>query len=1053
VAVTGYFDAVQKIYIAFYQRPADPAGLRYWGERLEAAEGNATAIINAFANAAEAQHLYGPINEGTIGDVIDSIYQALFGRTPDAEGKAYYEAAFADGTLTAGNIALAILNASKNDDQTVIANKLVVANKFTEKVDGRGFDNPEFGKGDDFAYDYTEEGKAAAARKALANVNADSKSMLDDAGVKDVLDDQAPAPTPVPGGGGSVPLNRTYTLTTDDDSFAGRHGNDKFIAKLAVPPVDAGAHGISAMGLAPMWQQTLNDGDNLNGGGGKDVLIAEIMEDVAPASLQSIETIVLSGQGALDLTNADAVERVEIQGTDLGMLGAGYAQVMDASPPDMQLDIGMADLSLTNLRTALDSLTITDALGRVAIHHDMSSWDRPADELALNLRNAIGLVEISGSVTSDVDQTILEADAVYSRLAIDSGSAEGKTAYGNYVMLAGAVPAEITVKGEANFGFIAGAFDSDGGKVPASVNAEDFTGNLAAILVGEGDTSVTGGEGDDLLGFIQIPQPVTLTVNDAPSFDVVVDGGAGDDCIVFSTEASVTATGGAGNDHFVFLQLPESTGFGERHSVDGDSDSAPNGDTDTLWLDLHSGRGRTLDLFGDTPLDNNPQEVRNIQGIERVVHFALLEDVEDHIHADMARVPEAVLELAADYNGHDVTVTSIVGAEDETDVIVSGNGIRTLTLENQVVPMGLTVQEGLIGLAIRTVSSQSIENVLEELLGDVVTDGNVLNALSKIHSAETYAQVLESLKDTSSEVVIDRLKLGEGTGALNLSLDESGSVVIKNVSGVHADVTISGGADLAFGGNSLRSAYQGDAIDASTATGNLEVYLGLGAKTVTAGQGDDIIHVHQSELAVIDLLKTEGSDIVVDGGSDIVVFQGSANNANESVAAFKGRIDGFDVKNDKIGIQADARDISPEYANGTQVTGLSKVNILEVERGDPHYATEGTVAGGTVSISTNFLKFVTFDAEVDASYSFSDVFAQAIGGGHVSGVEVGANLLAVMYDKTHEQAILFEVNSGLDDRIDVNDAGTIEVVTTIGMSADDYINLDAGNIQWFGTID
>ena len=30
MAAAAYFDQIQKIYIAFYQRPADPAGLRYW---------------------------------------------------------------------------------------------------------------------------------------------------------------------------------------------------------------------------------------------------------------------------------------------------------------------------------------------------------------------------------------------------------------------------------------------------------------------------------------------------------------------------------------------------------------------------------------------------------------------------------------------------------------------------------------------------------------------------------------------------------------------------------------------------------------------------------------------------------------------------------------------------------------------------------------------------------------------------------------------------------------------------------------------------------------
>ena len=35
MAYTDYFDTVEKIYIAYYQRPADPSGLIYWAARLE----------------------------------------------------------------------------------------------------------------------------------------------------------------------------------------------------------------------------------------------------------------------------------------------------------------------------------------------------------------------------------------------------------------------------------------------------------------------------------------------------------------------------------------------------------------------------------------------------------------------------------------------------------------------------------------------------------------------------------------------------------------------------------------------------------------------------------------------------------------------------------------------------------------------------------------------------------------------------------------------------------------------------------------------------------
>ena len=67
MAAAAYFDQVQKIYIAFYQRPADSAGLRYWAERVDAVEGDLSQMIGAFAASPEAIALYGAMDTSTVG--------------------------------------------------------------------------------------------------------------------------------------------------------------------------------------------------------------------------------------------------------------------------------------------------------------------------------------------------------------------------------------------------------------------------------------------------------------------------------------------------------------------------------------------------------------------------------------------------------------------------------------------------------------------------------------------------------------------------------------------------------------------------------------------------------------------------------------------------------------------------------------------------------------------------------------------------------------------------------------------------------------------------
>lgn len=1021
MAVSGYFDAVQEIYIAFYQRPADPAGLRFWAEHLEAEDGDLSAIVDAFANSTEAQRLYGPIDDETIGDVISNIYQSLFGRAPDDAGKAHYEAAFASGALNAGNIALAILNASQNNDKEVVANKLLVANRFTEKVDGRPFDNPEFGKGDDFAYDYTEEGKAAAARKALAGVTADPKSMLDDAGVKDVLDDKAPAP------GNSGPVGRTYELTAGHDNITGQSGNDKFIAKLVENPVHHAE--MSLMAPQPEWLPTLNDGDKINGGAGRDTLTAEILGYVTPGALTSIETVVLSGQGALDLVNATGVEHIQVKGMDQEKLAYGpiFLGEGEDSSPAINLDIGVAALTVENLGAPLKSLTITDTLGLVAINHGMIVSDAQPSKLTLNLRDAIGVVAISGKRVAEAETFDAETGKpVYGSLAIDSGSVRGTDAYGNYVLLAGSTPSEITVTGKANLGFATGLMGSEDGKMPELLNARDFKGNLAAVMVGGGDTQAIGGQGDDLLAFVSLDNAPSLlsmeaidaSVMDMPISAITVDAGAGDDCLVFVSNANVDARGGSGNDNFVFFDPMGLAGFNAGDSVDGGEG------TDTLWLAVE-GRydegpyrlmASSTELFGDEPDGGN-----NISGIEHVVHIAPSGMYGD-LHVDMTRVDAGtVLELAADYDGYDVTVDGIANSNKAVDVILSGHNVGNLAILSEKEEIGLTI---------RTVSDESRDSLLDWLAEEIGEEVS-LDVLARLHDSETYARVLSLLKQTHDDVGIDSLSLGETTTSLNLVLEGEGHAYIHDLFDLGENVStikIQGGADLSLG---IWSAFQGREIDAASTSGDLELYVGSSVTNVSGGSGNNTVHVRGAEVVEID---------VGAGGSDKVTFDSSIRDAADMErASFSVNISNFEVGSDKIVIDAGSA-INAESISGGWVNSDIEPAMYEVGVGSPDVP-------GPVSVDA-YVSLLKFASTTEAGEgSFAELFIHAIGSTQLIAGD-DANLLAVMYDAESEEAVLFTVNSGDDLLLDGSDAGSIKVITTIGMDEGAYADFDAANIAW-----
>jgi hypothetical protein len=123
---------VQKAYVAYYGRPADPGGLGYWATRMDAEGGSLNAIIGAFGYSDEFNRRYGGLSNAAL---VTKIYQQALGRDPDVVGLNWYVNELHAGRRTLQTITLDVLNgATTAPDSTVVANKLTVAAYYTAKV-------------------------------------------------------------------------------------------------------------------------------------------------------------------------------------------------------------------------------------------------------------------------------------------------------------------------------------------------------------------------------------------------------------------------------------------------------------------------------------------------------------------------------------------------------------------------------------------------------------------------------------------------------------------------------------------------------------------------------------------------------------------------------------------------------------------------------------------------------------------------------------------------------------------------------------------------------
>lgn len=276
---------IQNAYVAFFNRPADNEGLRYWGSYA----GSSADLLNTFAQSAEYKSLYSGMNNTQL---VNAVYQNLFGHAPDVKGLEYWVDNLSTGKLSIGNIADAINKGAQSTDATIIANKVAAATAFTAALDTTA---------EEVAYAGVNSTGLAAVKAWLAAVTSDAATVPNTDSVNTIV---------------TTVLNNvasngsTVTLTTGTDI--------KSATVFEAPAL------ISMTGAAV---QTLGSDDQLTGTGSADVLNATLNSAInVKPKLNGIETLNLSTTATanIDLSSATGVTAIShnanVAGADLTVL-------------------------------------------------------------------------------------------------------------------------------------------------------------------------------------------------------------------------------------------------------------------------------------------------------------------------------------------------------------------------------------------------------------------------------------------------------------------------------------------------------------------------------------------------------------------------------------------------------------------------------------------------------------------------------------------------------------------------------------------------------------
>lgn len=518
-------EAVQKLYVAYFSRPADAAGLAYWEGVVAAQNGSTAAVSAAFAGSQEYKDTFAG---QSAYQIINTIYMNLFGRPAEAAALTFWGQGLLNNAFTIDAAVTTIAGAAVGTDLTAYNSKVSAATSFTAALDTPA---------EMIGYSGTAANNAAKTWLTTV-VNADTlaAAIAPAALAATVI---AVTNPPIVGG--------TFSLTTGVDTLPGTSANDTF-----------NALSVNASGAA----ETLTAFDAIDGAAGNDTLniyTTATENEAAPANLvvTNVETVnVYNTAAAAALGDASKFTGV----TNLNQIGANAAAVTNlATTTTAGFDGTTSNISVSGNSSAA---SVSVSLKGVS------------DGSIVTLGGAkLAGVNLTGTLVDGADvNTSVDSLAVQATAGTDVTSFTINSAISATVVVNNGNKTVTTIDASTSTGAITnnagvGVTTLRGGSAGDTLSISTTT-VAAATGVTAVSALVDGGAGNDAI-------EVKTTGNGATT----VEGGAGDDTVVITTRGTgkLTVNLGDGADSFT-------TAVGQTVNA-GDAIDAGAG-VDTLALSL-----------------------------------------------------------------------------------------------------------------------------------------------------------------------------------------------------------------------------------------------------------------------------------------------------------------------------------------------------------------------------------------------------------------------------------------------------------------------------------
>ncbi|WP_460451303.1 DUF4214 domain-containing protein [Alsobacter sp. SYSU BS001988] len=292
--------SIQGVYVALFNRPADPAGLKFFSDATGG--GKDLTKIGDLASTAEYQTRF---TGQSATQIVNSIYKSLYNRDAEPSGLAFFVDALTSGRQTINTIAINILDGAQGPDKTLIDLKVSAADLFTSHIDTSA---------EIAAYNGTAA--AGLGRAFLTAVLTTLPSVTQvDAAIAGIVSAAGPGTGGVPG--------QTFTLTGGADNFLPTATNAAF---KTTENDDTFRANVTA--------NTLTSADNIDAGGGNDTLNAlyTVLTTAKPV-LTNLENVFVEATGntvQLDLGDSTGVSVLWNKSSSTVLQGVGMKLGTDA---------------------------------------------------------------------------------------------------------------------------------------------------------------------------------------------------------------------------------------------------------------------------------------------------------------------------------------------------------------------------------------------------------------------------------------------------------------------------------------------------------------------------------------------------------------------------------------------------------------------------------------------------------------------------------------------------------------------------------------------------